>query len=110
MFITASLFYLTFVRLVCEQPLIPTTLHFCTADSAQTQRLLSSGAVVLLFVRLVGQPYMSLGRLVPRSCDVSSLPIAVTWQLQDFEVVRNQPAFQEILAIQQRHYNSSGDK
>jgi len=72
------------------------------ADSAQTQRLLSSGAVVLLFVRLAGQPYLSLGRLLPLSCDVSSLPIAVTWQLQDFEAVRNKTVFQEILAIQQQ--------
>lgn len=65
-----------------------------SAESRLVRRLLSTDAVVLLFVRVDGGNYLSLGRVQPRSCDVSLEPLAVTWELVDFEALRNSTHFQ----------------
>ena len=65
-----------------------------TAESRLARRLLSTDAVVLLFVRVDGGNYLSLGRVQPRSCDVSLEPLAVTWELVDFDDLRESKHFQ----------------
>jgi hypothetical protein len=67
-----------------------------TAESRLARRLLSMDAVVLLFVRVDAGNYISLGRVRPRSCDVSLEPLAVTWELIDYEALRDSTHFQGV--------------
>lgn len=74
------------------------------SESPLLRRLLSRGAVVLLFVRVEGgrEGYTPFGRLQAHSCDVAAQPVAVLWELLDHAQLATCPQFQRILALQLR--------
>lgn len=58
---------------------IPTTAEFKSADS------------VLLFARIVGEPYCCLGRLAFINCNFDRHPLVVYWRLQNFDDIIGGP-------------------
>ena len=52
---------------------------------------------VLLFVRIEGEPYCCLGRLVYVGVDLTCSPIAMKWELKDFDKFEHKDYFGNIL-------------
>ena len=75
------------------------SLSLMLLESAVIHRLVnSSGSLcaqggsctkdtVLLFVRVPGGSYISLGRVACQTCDLTSRPVRVSWKLEDFDAL-----------------------
>ena len=69
------------------------------AEPSQDGTHRGSGDEVLLFCRLVGEPYVCCGRLRYVSHDARRLPVKFVWNLADIQQLRKSEAFQSILSV-----------
>jgi hypothetical protein len=59
----------------------------------------AGGAEVLLFCRLIGEPYICCGRLSYVSHDARRLPVKFIWDLVDHERLKPSEDFRQIIAV-----------